>query len=280
MKFQMKLLWKTPAFFLTMGFMCLISAAVFCENCLSYYGVNFIEVPAADQLYIGRGTTGTTYILRALLPLIVALPFADSYFCEKSKNTLPVLLTRYKSAAAYFFSKGIAVFVSAALVVLIPFLLHMLLTFIAFPTTSIADYTNLSTDQTFYWEMATALFPRLLVLHPYLYNCLFWIAISLFSGLLGVTAYVISYFVQQRIWALVSVFICSNLLAVVSELCEPKLNFAFFNYLFAYDESEGKRLWLFFLLLAALISVVAVLSHKAIAKLDNVLCDVGPTKKI
>lgn len=264
--------------------MCLVSVTVFCISCLPYYGLDFIAVPAADQLYIGRGTTDTAYILRALLPLIVTLPFADSYFCEKKKNTLPVLLTRYKSTAAYFFSKGMAVFFSAALVVFVPFLINMLLNLIAFPTASVADYTNVSTDQTIYYVepyITNGLFPRLLALHPYLYNCLFWIAISLFSGLLSVTAYVISYFVRRnRIWVLVSVFILNNLIALASDLCVPKLNFAFFNYLFAFDQSEGKKLWMFFLLLAVLILVVAVLSHKAIAKLDNVLCDVRPTKKI
>lgn len=269
---------------MTLSLMCLVSVAVFCISCLPYYGLDFIAVPAADQLYIGRGTTDTAYILRALLPLIVTLPFADSYFCEKKKNTLPVLLTRYKSTAAYFFSKGMAVFFSAALVVLVPFLINMLLNLIAFPTASVADYTNVSTDQTIYYVepyITNGLFPRLLALHPYLYNCLFWIAISLFSGLLSVTAYVISYFVRRnRIWVLVSVFILNNLIALASDLCVPKLNFAFFNYLFAFDQSEGKKLWMFFLLLAVLILVVAVLSHKAIAKLDNVLCDVRPTKKI
>ncbi len=283
MKFQIKLLWQTPSFLLTMGLMCLVSVSVFCGSCLQYYGTNFIAVPAADQFYIGRWTMDTTYFLRLLLPLIVVLPFADSYFCEKKKNMLPVLLTRYKTAAGYYFSKGTAVFISAALVVFVPFLLNMLLNLTAFPLTSIADYTNLSTDQTMYYvegKLAAILFPRLLILHPYFYNFLFCIAISLFSGLIGVTAYTLSYFVRRnRIWVLASVFILNNLLEIASSSLEPKRNFAFFNYLFAYDLTEGKRLWVFLLLLAALLAALAVLSRKAISKLDNVLCDVSRKKE-
>lgn len=283
MKFQMRLLWRTPAFCLTMGLMCLLSIGVFCVLSFPYYGMDFIAVPAADRMYIGRGGLSVTYILRALLPLIVTLPFADSYFCEKKKNMLPVLLTKYKTSADYYFSKGAAVFVSAALVVFVPFLLNMLLNLIAFPITSIADGTNLSTDCAMYYVepyVTSALFPRLLVLHPYLYNFLFCIAISGFSGLLGVTAYILSYFVKRnRIWVLVSVFIANNFLTMLSGMFEPKVNFAFFNYLFAYDETEGKRLWVFFLLLAAVLTALIVLSRKAVAKLDNVLCEASGTKK-
>lgn len=283
MKFQMKLLWRTPAFWLTMGLMCVLSVGVFFGLSFPYYGRDFISIPAADQMYIGRGGLSVTYILRALLPLIVTLPFADSYFSEKQKNTLPVLLTKYKTPASYYFSKGAAVFVSAALVVFVPFLLNMLLNLIAFPMTSIADYTNLSTDFAVYYVepyINTALFPRLLVSHPYLYNFLFCVAVSGFSGLLGAAAYILSYFVKRnRIWVLVSVFIANNFLTILSDVLQPKANFAFFNYLFAYDESEGKRLWLFFLLLAAVLAVLAVLSRKAIAKLDNVFCEVSGTKK-
>lgn len=106
MKFQIKLLWKSPAFWITMAFMWLFCTVAFCADCLPYYGMVYMGVPAADQLFIGRGTTGTTHILRALLPLIAAMPFADSYFCEKKKNTLPILLTKYKTALGYFFSRG------------------------------------------------------------------------------------------------------------------------------------------------------------------------------
>lgn len=221
-------------------------------------------------------------------PRVVAvdcyLAFCRFLFLRKKEEYIAGFVNEIQKHCRLFFSKGMAVFFSAALVVLVPFLINMLLNLIAFPTASVADYTNVSTDQTIYYVepyITNGLFPRLLALHPYLYNCLFWIAISLFSGLLSVTAYVISYFVRRnRIWVLVSVFILNNLIALASDLCVPKLNFAFFNYLFAFDQSEGKKLWMFFLLLAVLILVVAVLSHKAIAKLDNVLCDVRPTKKI
>lgn len=285
MKFQMKLLWKTPSFWLMLGFMCLFCVGTFCASCLPYYGIEFMAVPAADQLYIGRGTVSQVYLLGVLLPLIAALPFADSYFCEKQKNTLPILLTKYKTASQYFFSKGAAVFLSAVLLVLVPFLLNMLLNLLAFPISAIADYTNLSTDQSMYYVepyiTVNVLFPRLLVLHPYLYNFLFCIAISLFSGLLGVTAYVLSYYVaRNRIWAIVSVFILNNLLAIVSGMCEPKANFAFLQYLFVIDSHEGKKPWMFFAALAVLLLAVALLSRRAIAKLDNVLCDAGASKKL
>lgn len=283
MKFQMKLLWRTPAFWLTMGLMCLLSVGVFCLLSLPIYGMEFIAVPSADKMYIGRGKLDVTYILRALLPLVVTLPFADSYFSEKKKNLLPVLLTKYKTPASYYFSKSAAVFVSAALVVFVPFLLNMLLNLIAFPFTSLGEGTNLSTDYAAYYVepyINNALFPRLLVLHPYLYNILFCIAISGFAGLLGTAAYILSYFVKRsRIWVLVSVFIANNFLTLLSEMVEPKVNFAFFNYLFAYDVSEGKKLWVFFLLLAVVLAVLAVLSRRAVLKLDNVFCEVGGAKK-
>ena len=276
MKFQFKLLFKRPELGLIMAFMFLISIGTFAVDCIQCYNSNINSLVSSDQHYIGRTTWDLHTVLIALIPLIVSIPFADTYFEENQKNILPILITKYKNTKSYFISKALVVFFSAFLVIFFPLIFNIILNNITFPAETVKDYSNLSTDQTVYYIeefVSQILFPNLFVKHPQLYNVVFCFALSLFSGLFSVLTYCISFFVKQsRILVLVAVFIINNIITIISDFTDDiGLNIDFFNYLLSYDLSDNKNLIVFAVCTLALLGNIIYLSKNAILKLNNII---------
>lgn len=276
MKAQLKLLLKRPEFGITMLLMCCFSIGIFILNCIMNFHSNIDNVLSADQFYIGRSTLPLSPLLALVLSIVIAFPFSDSYFDEKQKNTLPVILTRYKSASNYFISKAFIVFFSAFIVVFIPFMLNIILNSIAFPSESLVDYSRLSSDQTVYYIkdfVQNILFPDFFVKYPQLYNILFCLALSLFLGLGAVLIFCISFFVKRsRILVIASFFIISNIISIVSNVTmSVGINIDFYNYLFSYNIEENKYLLVFGFELFFILLAIFILSKKAIHKMENII---------
>jgi hypothetical protein len=275
LRFQCKLLFSRYEFIASLAFMCLIAAGIFVANCVIAYGSDRYDLLSADQLFIGRDTLYST-IIRLLVPLVAAIPFADSYFSEKQSNTIPTLLVRAKTARHYYFSKIVVVFLASIAVFLIPFLLNMGLNRLVFPGNSMRDVLGWQTSETWYHDASLAhqiLFPDLFVLHPYLYNLLFTGMLSLFSGLIGVFTFAASFFVKKnRVFLVALFFIINNVLELLSAFTENfGIVIAPFKYLFAWDTTPGKSMGTFAVILLVMLGSVLGMARFGIKKLEDVL---------
>jgi hypothetical protein len=254
----------------------LLSIAVFIGWCVRFYGQDVYELVSADQLFLGRDAS-YGIVIRLLLPLVVSIPFADSYFTEKSSKTLSALLPRFSSPMRYYYSKLCVVFISSTVVILIPLLLNMALNLIAFPLQSMADITGWSSDETWYHDAFLAkqiLYPNLFALHPYLYNLVFTAMLSMFSGMIGVFTFAASFFVKKnRVFVVSLFFIINSILELLSSVTQGKrgIVIAPFQYLFAWEVTQGKSLPAFAGILLVFVSATAVLTYFGLKKLEDML---------
>jgi hypothetical protein len=263
LRYQFRLLGARYEFWIALLAMTLFSVYAFLAHCVSYYGENHYFLLSADQLFIGRATNSFALPLRLIIPLIAALPFADVYFGDKQRNTLPVVLYRYDDVKAYYFSNLFIVFLSSFIVIFIPLLLNMGLNAITFPVSSIRNFAGNQANDT--WHHAAfideyILLPSLLIQHPYVYNFVFAIFQSIFAGLAGVFVFSFSFYIKRnKILVTSSFFIIHSVLDIISiALPSIGVNLSFLSYLFAYELSAAKQPLIFLVLLSALLLSIII----------------------
>lgn len=179
--------------------------AVYQEN----MDVSFLY--SADISYLLSPACPAFGMFCALFPFIIALPFAASYIQDNTQKVKDALIFR-SSRKHYFISKGIICFIGTAAAFMLPLLLNLIMCHIVFPhnfNTPYADYGLLSFNDTItrgnlsyntpypqlpFWELYVG--------SPLLYNLLYTLIFSLFSGLLSVFLLSISYYLKRRAFLL------------------------------------------------------------------------------
>lgn len=173
----------------------------FLYACLSF--IYALNITAGQELYSTKdasqylcfgGYFPLWHYFQSIYPFLVVLPFATSYVEDKRNYLLPLYFAR-TSRSVYFSSKLVACFIGTAAVIFLPFLFNMVLCNLFFPhnnNTWIGEYQMLNFQgnvlgtnllyETPYRELA---FARLFLNNRPLYSFLYLVAISLFSGLLG-----------------------------------------------------------------------------------------------
>lgn len=240
---QIKLMLSQKSLHYTLIVLSLFSCVAFLVNCISNFGRPITDVPNAYFFFIGSSLSeGFYYIFSIILPIICVIPFADSYFRDRNKNTLPIIILR-SSPVKYYFSKGIAIFISGFIIVFISLALNFLLNFIAFPVSKGCDFTMFPTYYSDfyikgYWS-DNILLKNLFVGYPYLYNLLFLFIISIVGGVYSIIVYNLSYFTKkQHIMMLASMFVLSNVFAIISTVTN-NFNIRLENYCFAFSQFES-----------------------------------------
>ena len=201
LKAQLLLVFKRKSFIITLTIMCVFSMLAFLVNCYTTYGKCIVSVPAAKYLFVGSIHYNMFFprVLYWLFPLVVALPFADTYFEERGTKTVEYCLLRCNNSQ-YYFSKLAAVFFSGTIVIMLPLLISFLLNLIAFPFESSVDFTNFSESDT--WVFSTLIdrvvtFKNLLVDNMYLYLLAHIAVFSLAGGLIAVVVFQLSFFYKN-----------------------------------------------------------------------------------
>lgn len=231
---QWRLLWSGNGFRALLMLGVLFACGTFAFYCASFYNSDITSVCPAYFYFLGSMYASPfSTILFLLFPLAVVIPFADSYYKERNQNLLPVLLMK-NGRKNYYRSKLLVIFLSGALVALVPLLVNFCLNLIAFPITSPADYTNFSTGEShFFLQGVRVLFRELLMDAPYLYMLFFAGCASLFSGLVAAAVYNFSFFLKRQHLLLVcSMFLLINIVDLVSQFLN-KLPFGLKNYMVA-----------------------------------------------
>lgn len=275
LRMQLRLLHRRREYIVTFFIMLTISVGAFLFNCYREYGSDRLEVLSAEQLFIGRGDVSTlAFILPFFVPLVLTIPFADSYFTDRSSRVLPVLFTRgsYKS---YYFSKMAVVALSAATVIFVPFLVNYILGLIAFPAESINYFGELSSDQSQYYTtmLRNYLFPELFIKTPYLYHMVCFLLLTAFSALGAIIAYQVSFFIKKsRLLVLCSFFILYDVVVVLSNLLQRNRipNFNPMDYLFAGNTASGKQPWMLGVIFAVMVAAIGILTPFCLRRLREI----------
>ena len=271
---QFKLLFKSKEFALTLAGMIALSVYVFLSFCASLYGADDVFVLSADKTFILRSESNQlSAILPFLLPLVIVIPFADSYVVDKQYYILPSIMSR-TTGKNYFFSKMLVVALSAGTVIFIPFAVNILLGLLAFPVKS-SNYSlyALSGNQSIYYTyyMDSILFPEMFVKNPYLYNFVFLCLLTVFCMLCACLIYTISYFIKNnRILLLSLAFIVNNFIVIFSNAINS-IELSPFAYLIPLNNVRYKPIGFLFFLFAAIIFFIILLSPACIKKLNDVI---------
>lgn len=247
--YQIRLFHKRKEFCLSFMAMIILSVSGFILCCLKNYGSDIARVVPAYRNFVWLDGDAFTfgYFLIYTIPILAVLPFADSFFNDRSNNTLPLLLHR-TGAAGYFFSKLAAVALSAFELIFIPLGLNFLLNFIAFPVNgSITAIGDLSSDQSWQyesWFLGRILFPELYVKQPYLYILVFLVLTTVFVVLCTVLVYELSFFIKKSRLIILGLFFVASDISILSDSFTP-VSTNIFSYLMAAQLDDNKSIVFF-----------------------------------
>lgn len=182
---------------------------------LPVYPVSEKDVDALNTLtqWIGFKTFSfETQMLFFLMPILVAIPYADTYLLEKKNGYLKNVLLKVEKIQ-YLVVKFITVFVIAGLVISIPLIINLLGTMLFLPSVIPPAPETQQTPL-----FLTNMWQELYYTHPFLYISSYIGLDFLYAGLFGVIALAVSVFIKNRFLVLITPFILYLLLFLFSEL--------------------------------------------------------------
>lgn len=156
--------------------------------------------------WIGAAPSFEPTLYFALLPLLAALPFADSLFSDRHSGYVKNIFSR-TNRKKYYAAKFIAVFLSGGCVVVLPLLLNLYLSALILP--GVTPDVSMGTYPVF----STAMWSELFYTVPYLYVFIYLALIFVVSGFLATIALSVSFFVKYKYVVLLTPFIVYQLIS-------------------------------------------------------------------
>ena len=209
LRYQMRLLVRSPGFWVAMAFGVLYAVGYFVAMCLRNMHLDAIAQPTPYSAYANQGLSLTAPYFLMLLPLLSCISFSDSSLYERNNHLLAPLLGKM-GIGRYYRSKLVAVFCGGFFPIFATQALNMGLCLIAFPLNGTQRYGwDLFQDYT-YWGIVNDplfLFKRLYIASPYLYYFFFMMVSSFVAGLFAVAAWQFSFFVRNRIFTYTIMFL-------------------------------------------------------------------------
>lgn len=269
-KSQLILMFNRRSFIFTITAMIIFSVISFLFSCFKSYGLDIVCVKAAKYMYIGSNcSTANVFfqILLMILPIVAVVPFADTFFEERSNKTVEFCISK-SSNNGYYFSKIFAVFISGFIVIAVPLLINIALNFIAFPVDSSITSSNTSIENSHIFDSAikTVMFENLFAQNMYLYNLLYCFFSSFTGGLIAVAVFQLSFFYENnRILLLCSFFLIYNFYSIIFQrfgLNEFCLDSYIFAGRFFSGQSTSGMITCFSLLFSAIILPIPFAKRK------------------
>lgn len=148
---------------------------------------------------------GNTYNLEGffyfmVFPILVALPFAMSYFEDMTQGVVKQIYTRVKRGT-YLRAKYAAVFLSAGTVFVVPLILNFLICMTLLPS---LNPEPLSAKGMIY---SAVLWYEIYETHPFVYELIFLGIDFVFAGCLATVSLLAALFTEKKIVALITPFI-------------------------------------------------------------------------
>ena len=135
-----------------------------------------------------------------VLPILAALPFADSFYSDTKSGYIKNVFIRAPKIH-YLTAKALAVFLSAAAVILIPLIVNLLGAMMILPAV-MPDPTTST-----FPVASKCIWSGLFYTNPYAYCLLYFLSTSVFAGLFALIAPAISRFLRARFLVLAAPFV-------------------------------------------------------------------------
>lgn len=206
-KIQLKVMRKRKEFIFALWAMTGYACAAFLYVLVKYWGMDVSMMKDANQSVCYSQMNGLWGMFSFLYPFLVVLPFATSYI-DDYKNKLLVVYFSKASRRVYYLSKILAAFMGTALVIAIPCALNLILCNLFLPhnyNTWMGEYQSESfyqavtgTNHLYETAYRGILLPDLFLRSPLLYNIVYLLIFSSFSGLLGAFVLSLSFWLRKR----------------------------------------------------------------------------------
>lgn len=206
-KIQLKVMRKRKEFIFALWAMTGYACAAFLYVLVKYWGMDVSIMKDANQSVCYSQMNGLWGMFSFLYPFLVVLPFATSYI-DDYKNKLLVVYFSKASRRVYYLSKILAAFMGTALVIAIPCALNLILCNLFLPhnyNTWMGEYQSESfyqavtgTNHLYETAYRGILLPDLFLRSPLLYNIVYLLIFSSFSGLLGAFVLSLSFWLRKR----------------------------------------------------------------------------------
>ncbi len=161
--------------------------------------------------WLGGGNSFWIVLYFALLPILAALPYADSLHADRRSGYVKNIFTRGKRRS-YYAAKFISVFLSGGAAAVLPLLWNLYLCAMLLP--SITPDPVAGT----FWPNAASLWAEQFYTQPFAYTALFCAMIFVAAGLLAAIALAATFFVKYRFVVLLVPFIVYQLITFLSRL--------------------------------------------------------------
>lgn len=155
----------------------------------------------AFQWWIGGGLIDWQQVLFFyLMPLMTAIPYADSFFTDRKNGYIKNIFTR-TTKSRYYAAKYLATFVVSGLVVVIPMLLSFALTASVLPM--VKPDVNGFMSPIMHGQMWDVLYYS----HPLIYTFAYIAVDFVYAGLFASMALTVAFFVEYRFAVLLAPFL-------------------------------------------------------------------------
>src|SRR5690606_20936544 len=205
-RMQFSLMINKLGFKLSFSCALIYSLASYVYYLITYQGVDVLYFLSANYLYAGNEHAPFWGIFQSYFPFLVVFPFAFSYLDDKDLNIDHYIIGRM-SRKDYYIGKLITSFLGGGLIIFIPFTINLILCNITFQennNTYFGEYNLLpyfetlsGTNVIFNTEFTGVSFLGLYLFSPLLYNIVYLLLLSLFSGIMSVFTCASSFFIKK-----------------------------------------------------------------------------------
>lgn len=202
LKSRLSLMLKQNGFLVSMTLMLAFSIASFAYDANHYRGSDISEIVNGYQLLATTPFSHFRGYFEMLFPFLAVMPFCFSYLTDRSRNNICIISVRGGSGHTgrrYYYLSGIlTVFIGSFLIIFIPMLINLLLNAATFPLNSMLDHSKQPTYEPMHFSVwKSYIASGLFYTHPLL-HCLLWTVIpALFSGVVGVFVYSLSFLIKR-----------------------------------------------------------------------------------
>ena len=208
-RFELKRAFRTPGFYLAVLTGCIIAlgdwmnyalqASLEQELWLSYdYSMKY---PAnVFEKWIGGGDSKYAVLFFLILPLLVVMPFAASFYQDNKNNFINCICTRTKQKS-YFGAKFTATFVAGGVTATVPLVFNFALCAAVLPCVLPQPASGVNIFQ------PKSTFSALYFLHPFLFTLISLLIIFIFAGTLAVSALYVAFYGKRIFTVLLYPFV-------------------------------------------------------------------------
>lgn len=206
-------------------------------------------------------------ILYFLLPIYVALPFSWTYVEEYKSGYIKCAMILVKSRSKYYWGKYISVFMSGMIMILIPIITNLFMLGL-FLKPYVPDIM---------WGLYYAVpegmpFSKLFYTYPNIYLCVYIFIQSVFAGAWATMSLSISFYVKNKITAILASYICLLFLVYIIEkmlVFKVWVEISPMNFIRGVVINNNSNVFIIFGTIALLIIISSVLTCVEIRRKDD-----------